>query len=66
MAITLFEKAIDEQIAKAQKEQNLEVTVDLNKPIINEQERRQKNIENQLKQKVKTDNGTKPPIELMK
>lgn len=52
MAISKFERAIDEHIAKQQQEEGLTVSVDLTKPVINETERRTKNIERQLQQKV--------------
>ena len=59
MAISRFERAIDEHIAKQQQEDGLSVMVDLTKPVFNETERRAKNIERQLQQKIKTSSVTK-------
>ncbi|WP_338853979.1 hypothetical protein WE348_20350 (plasmid) [Alteromonas macleodii] len=58
MAISRFERAIDEHIAKQQQEDGLSVMVDLTKPVFNETERRAKNIERQLQQKIKTSSGS--------
>ena len=58
MAISQFERAIDEHIAKQQQEDGLSVTVDLTKTVINETERRAKNIERQLQKKIKTSSGS--------
>lgn len=58
MAISQLERAIDEHIAKQQQEDGLTITVDLTKPVINETERRAKNIERQLQQRIKTTNDS--------
>lgn len=65
MAISQFERAIDEHIAKQQQEDGLAITVDLTKPVINETERRAKNIERQLQQKIKTTSGSMPLSKLI-
>ena len=58
MAISQLERAIDEHIAKQQQEDGLTITVDLTKPVINGTERRAKNIERQLQQRIKTTNDS--------
>ena len=58
MAISQLERAIDEHIAKQQQEDGLTITVDLTKPVLNETQRRAKNIERQLQQKIKTSSGS--------
>ena len=58
MAISQLERAIDEHIAKQQQEDGLTITVDLTKPVLNETQRRAKNIERQLQQRIKTTNDS--------
>ncbi|CAI4152028.1 conserved hypothetical protein [Alteromonas macleodii] len=58
MAISQLERVIDEHIAKQQQEDGLTITVDLTKPVLNETQRRAKNIERQLQQRIKTTNDS--------
>tara|TARA_Y100001951_G_scaffold27537_1_gene21422 strand:- start:834 stop:1031 length:198 start_codon:yes stop_codon:yes gene_type:complete len=58
LAISQLERAIDEHIAKQQQEDGLTITVDLTKPVLNETQRRAKNIERQLQQRIKTTNDS--------
>tara|TARA_X000001388_G_C2225877_1_gene121108 strand:- start:1840 stop:2037 length:198 start_codon:yes stop_codon:yes gene_type:complete len=58
LAISQLERVIDEHIAKQQQEDGLTITVDLTKPVLNETQRRAKNIERQLQQRIKTTNDS--------
>jgi len=58
LAISQLERAKDEHIAKQQQEDGLTITVDLTKPVLNETQRRAKNIERQLQQRIKTTNDS--------